>query len=1064
MSKTMKKLLSIILAVLMIATTIPFAFAAGDGVPLTIDVTDVSWGDIGSEYDYYDEDGYILTGSSESVRVDVKESCNLTLQGVTLNELVTQYAPEESVINITLDGANEVTGFVAMFSEHLVFDGDETASFKAPFFAAGGSSGTVTVNGGNIIIDRVVDTSSSTIDCADFIINAGTVTASNNYYYVVNCPVKLNGGTLNIINTSAEYEAINDDITVQKGALLTVSGTYGLVHKSYDILMADGLAENNAFFVRYDTESEFVPVSDIKAALDGKTYAEIKIDAHEHDYSVGDTCVCGVCRLHESWTDGVCDTCGTICYHENYTNGECDVCGTSCKHENFADGVCDDCGTIAEEIKAGNTYTIDREKYMKFVPSVTGTYIISSTSTVDPRLYVYDSDLDELYNEDDSSYRDENSFDFYLEYEFTAGETYYFRFYDWNSDYDYTVILECKTHSGGEATCKVKAVCEACGQEYGDVAENAHDWSNLDGICANGCGKKCAHENETGETCTVCGAEPHTCDFSAEWKYDADKHWKECECGLTSEEGTHSFESGVCSICDYECPHESYTDGVCDNCEYACPHNWDTTKSEDNLTRPNDNVKGYYTYTCSICSDTMTEEVESANYTAYDAAVAKVDEYLADETITDEAKAYIVALIKASVNDYTDENGYLKRNLIASEQYVVTYAATEVNKLIAGIEEKIASGDIVKADYTEIDEAIAEIEQKLADENATEEAKAGLDEIKAQLEAMKADGNTSEADLAELEKALEEYEKALDEGIADGTAVKADYTEIDEAIAEIEQKLADENVTDEAKAGLEEIKEQLEEMKADDNTSEADLAELEKALEDYEAELDKGIADGTLVEVDGVGYFNELALNFESEMIEKYSDDWFDTITLTDETQSRWIEIGDYAESLEGTVAENAEALAKIKAELEALFAEFEKCIVGTHSFEYEVTSPAKCGVNAIETGICSVCGETDEREVEGSALEHIFLDYTSNDDATCTADGTKTAECVNGCGTEDTVTDEGTILDHVDKDGDKVCDECQDEIIDTCPDCGRPVHDDSFAQNLICLIIMLINLIKKMF
>ncbi len=32
------------------------------------------------------------------------------------------------------------------------------------------------------------------------------------------------------------------------------------------------------------------------------------------------------------------------------------------------------------------------------------------------------------------------------------------------------------------------------------------------------------------------------------------------------------------------------------------------------------------------------------------------------------------------------------------------------------------------------------------------------------------------------------------------------------------------------------------------------------------------------------------------------------------------------------------------------------------------------------------------------------------------------------------------------------------------CSDCGRPVHDDSLAQNLICFIIMLINLVKSMF
>ena len=34
----------------------------------------------------------------------------------------------------------------------------------------------------------------------------------------------------------------------------------------------------------------------------------------------------------------------------------------------------------------------------------------------------------------------------------------------------------------------------------------------------------------------------------------------------------------------------------------------------------------------------------------------------------------------------------------------------------------------------------------------------------------------------------------------------------------------------------------------------------------------------------------------------------------------------------------------------------------------------------------------------------------------------------------------------------------------ETCPDCGRPAHDDSFAQNLICLIVMFINLVKSMF
>ena len=35
----------------------------------------------------------------------------------------------------------------------------------------------------------------------------------------------------------------------------------------------------------------------------------------------------------------------------------------------------------------------------------------------------------------------------------------------------------------------------------------------------------------------------------AEWKIDTEKHWKECSCGEISEEGVHSFEDSVCTVC-----------------------------------------------------------------------------------------------------------------------------------------------------------------------------------------------------------------------------------------------------------------------------------------------------------------------------------------------------------------------------------------------------------------------------------------------------------------------------------------------------------------------------------
>ncbi len=47
----------------------------------------------------------------------------------------------------------------------------------------------------------------------------------------------------------------------------------------------------------------------------------------------------------------------------------------------------------------------------------------------------------------------------------------------------------------------------------------------------------------------------HTCDFSGEWKNDAEKHWKECDCGDTAEESTHSWNFGKCTVCEYACKH-----------------------------------------------------------------------------------------------------------------------------------------------------------------------------------------------------------------------------------------------------------------------------------------------------------------------------------------------------------------------------------------------------------------------------------------------------------------------------------------------------------------------------
>ena len=87
---------------------------------------------------------------------------------------------------------------------------------------------------------------------------------------------------------------------------------------------------------------------------------------------------------------------------------------------------------------------------------------------------------------------------------------------------------------------------------------------------------------------------------------------------------------------------------------------------------------------------------------------------------------------------------------------------------------------------------------------------------------------------------------------------------------------------------------------------------------------------------------------------------------------------------------------------------------IGEHLWgEYTSDGNATCTADGTKTAKCSRCPETDTVANEGSALGHSFTNYTSNGDAQCTADGTKTAYCDNGCGLTDTLADTGSALGH---------------------------------------------------
>ena len=87
------------------------------------------------------------------------------------------------------------------------------------------------------------------------------------------------------------------------------------------------------------------------------------------------------------------------------------------------------------------------------------------------------------------------------------------------------------------------------------------------------------------------------------------------------------------------------------------------------------------------------------------------------------------------------------------------------------------------------------------------------------------------------------------------------------------------------------------------------------------------------------------------------------------------------------------------------------------HAYVETITTEATCETNGEATYTCE-CGDTYTEAI--TAVGHVFESYTSNNDATYTADGTETAKCSN-CDVTDTRTAEGSMLTYTYTDMDAI-------------------------------------------
>ena len=211
---------------------------------------------------------------------------------------------------------------------------------------------------------------------------------------------------------------------------------------------------------------------------------------------------------------------------------------------------------------------------------------------------------------------------------------------------------EWENHTGGTATCTAKAVCSVCGESYGELAAHVADSTyryNADGhwtACAT-CGTPMSNqEAHTGGTadcqhkavCDVCGQPYGELDASnhtggIRWAQTAETHQAFYLCcgAAAGAEANHSWnDESVCTECGYGCAHTGGTAtctalAVCDICGHTygnlLPHDYRWVIDQEATTE----ATGLKHEECTVCGDKRSEGTEIPKLPRHSSSVSTPD-------------------------------------------------------------------------------------------------------------------------------------------------------------------------------------------------------------------------------------------------------------------------------------------------------------------------------------------------------------------------------------------------------------------------------------------------------